>query len=64
MASIVRLNPFRDLRSFRYAMNRLFDETIGQPGSSFSALGSPDIVLYQTSDEVGRQGVPAGRQRQ
>jgi HSP20 family protein len=52
MTRIVRLDPFRDLMSFRNAMDRLFDETVGQPGTPFGALGSPAIDLYQTADEV------------
>ena len=52
MTSIVRLDPFRDLMSFRNAMDRLFDETVGQPGSPFGALGSPAIDLHQTADDV------------
>ena len=29
MSSLVRLDPFRDLWTFRSAMDRLFDETVG-----------------------------------
>ena len=52
MTSIVRLDPFRDLMSFRNAMDRLFDETVGQPVAPSGALGSPTIDLYLTADEV------------
>jgi len=48
MTSIVLLDPFRALMSHRNAMNMLFEETVGQPGSPFAALASPAIDLYQT----------------
>lgn len=52
MPSLVRIDPFRDLMSFRSAMDRLFDETLGQPGLPYGGLGAPAIDLYQTADEV------------
>ena len=52
MAGRVRLDPCRDLMSFRNAIDRLFDETVGQPGSRFAALASPAIDLSQGADEV------------
>ena len=52
MPSLVRLDPFRDLWTFRSAMDRLFDETIGQAGSALGAFGPPAIDLYQTPDDV------------
>jgi len=52
MASLVRIDPFRDLMTFRTAMDRLFDETVGQPGAAFSALAAPAVDLYQTAEEV------------
>jgi HSP20 family protein len=52
MPSIVRLDPFRDLWTFRSAMDRLFDETMGQTGSSLGAVGTPAVDLYQTEDDV------------
>jgi len=52
VAGRVRLDPFRDLMSFRNAIDRLFDETVGQPGSRFAALAWPAIDPYQTADEV------------
>jgi len=52
MSSLVRLDPFRDLWTFRSAMDRLFDETVGQPGTAQGAFGTPAIDLYQTADNV------------
>jgi HSP20 family protein len=52
MPSLVRLEPFRDLWTFRSAMDRLFDETIGQTGTPFGGFGTPAIDLYQTTDDV------------
>jgi HSP20 family protein len=52
MSSLVRLDPFRDLCTFRSAMDRLYDETIGQSGTALAAFGSLAIDLYQTSDDV------------
>ena len=52
MSSLVRIDPFRDLMTFRTAMDRLFDETVGQPGAAFSGLAVPAIDLYQTAEEV------------
>jgi HSP20 family protein len=48
----MRLDPFRDLWTFRSAMDRLFDETVGQPGTAPGAFGTPAIDLYQTADDV------------
>jgi HSP20 family protein len=52
MSSLVRLDPFRDLWTFRSAMERLFDEAVGQSGSALGTFGSPAIDLYQTTDDV------------
>jgi HSP20 family protein len=52
MSSLVRLDPFRDLWTFRSAMDRLFDETVGQSGSAPGTFGPPAIDLYQTTDDV------------
>jgi HSP20 family protein len=48
----VRIDPFRDLMTFRTAMDRLFDETFAPPAGSFPGLAAPAIDLYQTADEV------------
>ena len=52
MSSLVRIDPFRDLMTFRNAMDRLFDETVGQPGAAFAGLAAPAVDLYQTAEEV------------
>jgi HSP20 family protein len=52
MPSLVRVDPFRGLWTLRSAMDRLFDETMGQSGTALAAFGSPAIDLYQTSDDV------------
>jgi HSP20 family protein len=52
MSSPMRLDPFRDLWTFRSAMDRRFDETVGQPGTALGAFGTPAIDLYQTADDV------------
>ena len=52
MSSPMRLDPFRDLWTFRSAIDRLFDETVGQPGTALGAFGTPAIDLYQTADDV------------
>jgi HSP20 family protein len=52
MSSLVRFDPFRDLLTFRSAMDRLFDDTMGQVGTTFSNFGAPAVDLYQTDDDV------------
>jgi len=52
MASLVRIDPFRDLMTFRSAMDRLFDETFAQPDAVISSLAAPAIDLYQTGEEI------------
>jgi HSP20 family protein len=52
MPSLIRIDPFRDLWTFRSAMDRLFDETIGLSGTADGASGAPAIDLYQTADDV------------
>ena len=52
MSSLVRLDPFRDLWTFRSAMERLFDEAVGQPGTALGLFGPPAIDLFQTADDV------------
>jgi HSP20 family protein len=52
MSSLVRIDPFRDLMTFRTAMDRLFDETVGQPGPAFAGLAAPAVDLFQTAEEV------------
>ena len=52
MPSLVRVDPFRDLWTFRSAMDRLFDETVGQSGTALGAVGAPAIDLFQTADDV------------
>jgi len=52
MSSLVRFDPFRDLLTFRSAMDRLFDETMGEPGTTLGAFGAPAVDLYQTDDDV------------
>ena len=52
MPSLVRVDPFRDLWTFRSAMDRLFDETVGQSGPALVAAGAPAIDLFQTADDV------------
>ncbi len=52
MNRIVQHDPFRDLRSFRNAVNRLFDETVGRTGSPFAVPGSPAIDLHPMADAV------------
>ncbi len=52
MSSLVRLDPFRDLLTFRSAMDRLFDQTVGEPGTTLGASGAPAVDLYQTDDDI------------
>jgi HSP20 family protein len=52
MSNLVRIDPFRELWVFRSAMDRLYDETAGLPGTAIGALGFPAIDLYQTDDDV------------
>lgn len=52
MSSLVRFDPFRDLLTFRSAMDRLFDETMGEPGTTLGAFGAPAVDLYQTDNDV------------
>ena len=52
MSGLVRLDPFRDLLTFHTAMDRSFDETMGQAAPAFTALGSPAIDLHQTANEM------------
>jgi HSP20 family protein len=52
MTSIVRLDPFRELLSFRPALDRLFDTTGGHPGSPLAAWGSTPLDLCQTANEA------------
>lgn len=52
MSSLVRFDPFRDLLTFRSAMDRLFDETMGQTGVTLSSFGAPAVDMYQTDDDV------------
>jgi HSP20 family protein len=52
MPSLARVDPLRDLWTFRSAMDRLFDETAGQPGNALGAIGAPAIDLFQIADDV------------
>jgi HSP20 family protein len=52
MASLVRIDPFRDLTTFHSAMDRLFAEAFAQPGGAYSGLAGPSLDLYQTAEEV------------
>jgi HSP20 family protein len=52
MSSLVRFEPLSDLLTFRSAMDRLFDETMGQTGPGLGGFGAPAIDLYQTDDDV------------
>lgn len=38
--------------TFRTAVDRLFDETVVQPGASFSGTAARAVDLYQTAEEV------------
>jgi len=52
MSGLIRLDPFRDLWTFRSAMDRHFDETMAQPGTALGNFGNPAIDLYQTADDI------------
>lgn len=48
----MHIDPFRDLMTFRTVIDRLIDETVAQPGASFSSFAAPAVDLYQTAKEV------------
>ena len=54
MASIVRWEPFRDMATFRDAMDRVFEERFFRPPIPFApwSESSMSIDMYDTADSV------------
>lgn len=51
MTNLVQWEPFRELRSMRRDLDRLFDQTLARPWSG-NGWSSPAMDLYETEDEV------------
>ena len=51
MTNLVQWEPFRELRSMRRDLDRLFDQTLARPWTSNGWTG-PAVDLYETEDEV------------
>lgn len=51
MTNLVPWEPFRELRSMRRDLDRLFEETLTRPWSS-NGWSTPLVDMYQTDDEV------------
>ncbi len=55
MTNLVRLEPFRDLISLREAMDRLFEESVVQPGRGWLAPVQESALavdMYETDDDI------------
>lgn len=54
MASIVRWEPFRDMVSWREAMDRMFEERFLRPALSLApwAEGTMAVDMYETGDAI------------
>ena len=50
MTNLVQWEPFRELRTMRRDLDRLFDQTLARPWAN--GLTSPAMDLYETEDEV------------
>ena len=54
MARLVRWEPFRDMMSLRDAMDRMFEESLIRPPTSFGpwAAGTLAVDMYETDDSI------------
>jgi len=60
MTRLARWEPFREMMSFREAMDRLFDEAFTRPLTLFETWSAPLIDMYETENDVVVKAVLPG----